>query len=170
MRSCLGCSITEKVIRLWILFCGCLIPDLELARDLRETQLLMSKRSESKKEEGLRSKGGRVPLKEVVADCERRWFEATLKAARSGDVSMQSLVGQMFCSGYGVAPDLKKGRLWLQKSAEVDKEARLLLASLDVLFDCKRYECKDRMLTRDYMCVVPDNRSGAGNPSTGLDL
>ncbi|KAL2642507.1 hypothetical protein R1flu_010094 [Riccia fluitans] len=118
MRGCLGCSITEK----------------------------MSKKSESKKEEALRSKGERVPLKEVVADCERRWFEATLKAARSGDVSMQSLVGQMFCSGYGVAPDLKKGKLWLQKSAEVDKEARLLLASLS----------GDRLV--------------AGNSSTGLDL
>ncbi|BBN10130.1 hypothetical protein MPTK1_5g01210 [Marchantia polymorpha subsp. ruderalis] len=130
MRTCLGCTICEKVIRFWILLCGCLIPDLEIGRDLGASQLLMSKKSESKKEEALRSRGERVPLKDVVADCERRWFEATLKAARSGDVSMQSLVGQMFCSGYGVAPDLKKGRLWLQKSAEVDKDARVLLASL----------------------------------------
>jgi hypothetical protein len=49
-----------------------------------------------------------MPLREVVADCEKRWFEQTLKAAKNGDVAMQSLVGQMFCSGYGVTANLKK--------------------------------------------------------------
>lgn len=49
-----------------------------------------------------------MPLREVVAECERRWFEQTLKAAKSGDTSSQCLVGQMFCSGYGVPLNMKK--------------------------------------------------------------
>jgi len=51
-----------------------------------------------------------TPLKEVVANCEQRWFEQTLKAAKNGDISSQCLVGQMFCSGYGVAANPKKVR------------------------------------------------------------
>ncbi|GJY41440.1 retrotransposon protein, putative, ty1-copia subclass [Tanacetum coccineum] len=50
----------------------------------------------------------RVPLKEVVLECTRRWFGDTLKEAESGDVNMQVLVGQMFCSGYGVVKDAHK--------------------------------------------------------------
>jgi len=73
-----------------------------------------------------------TPLKEVVANCEQRWFEQTLKAAKNGDISSQCLVGQMFCSGYGVAANPKKGKFWLQKAAELDMEARSLLASLSV--------------------------------------
>lgn len=42
MRTCLGCTICEKVIRFWILLCGCLIPDLEIGRDLGASQLLVS--------------------------------------------------------------------------------------------------------------------------------
>jgi len=49
-----------------------------------------------------------TPLKEVVASCEQRWFEQTLKAAKNGDISSQCLVGQMFCSGYGVPANVKK--------------------------------------------------------------
>lgn len=49
-----------------------------------------------------------IPLREVVANCEHRWFEQTLKAAKSGDISSQCLVGQMFCSGYGVPVNVKK--------------------------------------------------------------
>ncbi|XP_024356644.1 uncharacterized protein [Physcomitrium patens] len=71
-----------------------------------------------------------IPLREVVANCEHRWFEQTLKAAKSGDISSQCLVGQMFCSGYGVPVNVKKGKYWLQKAAELDMEARSLLASL----------------------------------------
>jgi len=73
-----------------------------------------------------------MPLREVVAECERRWFEQTLKAAKSGDTSSQCLVGQMFCSGYGVPLNVKKGKCWLQKAAETDMEARSMLASLSV--------------------------------------
>ncbi|XP_024356641.1 uncharacterized protein [Physcomitrium patens] len=73
-----------------------------------------------------------IPLREVVANCEHRWFEQTLKAAKSGDISSQCLVGQMFCSGYGVPVNVKKGKYWLQKAAELDMEARSLLASLSV--------------------------------------
>ncbi|URE33093.1 hypothetical protein MUK42_34507 [Musa troglodytarum] len=51
---------------------------------------------------------GRVPLKEVVADGTRRWFQDALKEARVGDVAMQVLVGQMHHSGYGVLKNDQK--------------------------------------------------------------
>ncbi|URE33095.1 hypothetical protein MUK42_34507, partial [Musa troglodytarum] len=53
---------------------------------------------------------GRVPLKEVVADGTRRWFQDALKEARVGDVAMQVLVGQMHHSGYGVLKNDQKVR------------------------------------------------------------
>lgn len=75
----------------------------------------MSRKLSDSTKEGQLKSSSRVPLKDVVADCERRWFEDTLKAAKSGEVDMQSLVGQMFCSGYGVAVDVKQVivQLWL---------------------------------------------------------
>ena len=51
---------------------------------------------------------GRQLLSEVVADCVRRWFQDTLKEAKSGDVNMQVLVSQMYYSGYGVPKDAQK--------------------------------------------------------------
>ncbi|TYK25846.1 uncharacterized protein E5676_scaffold436G00560 [Cucumis melo var. makuwa] len=50
----------------------------------------------------------RTPLSDVVSDCVKRWFQDTLKEAKAGDTSMQVLVGQMFCSGYGVPKNTKK--------------------------------------------------------------
>ncbi|URE41574.1 hypothetical protein MUK42_16168 [Musa troglodytarum] len=50
---------------------------------------------------------GRVPLKEVVADGTRRWFQDALKEARVGDAAMQVLVGQMHHSGYAGGIALK---------------------------------------------------------------
>lgn len=54
----------------------------------------------------------RVPLAQVVEDCVRRWFQDTLKEAKSGDVGMQVLVGQMYCSGYGIPKDEHKVRFF----------------------------------------------------------
>lgn len=48
------------------------------------------------------------PLRNVVAQCEKHWYEQTLKGAQNGDVAMQTLVGQMLCSGYGVAVNVKE--------------------------------------------------------------
>ncbi|KAF7825469.1 putative tetratricopeptide-like helical domain-containing protein [Senna tora] len=59
----------------------------------------------------------RVPLSDVVADCVKRWFKDTLKEAKQGDINMQVLVGQMYCSGYGVPRDAQKGRIWLTKAS-----------------------------------------------------
>jgi TPR repeat protein len=47
-------------------------------------------------------------LKQVVAECERQWFEQTLKAAKAGETAMQTLVGQMLCSGYGASVNVKE--------------------------------------------------------------
>lgn len=62
---------------------------------------------------------GRQLLSEVVADCVRRWFQDTLKEAKSGDVNMQVLVSQMYYSGYGVPKDAQKGRLWMTRASRV---------------------------------------------------
>ncbi|XP_042480083.1 uncharacterized protein LOC122061003 isoform X2 [Macadamia integrifolia] len=59
----------------------------------------------------------RVPLKEVVSDCVKRWFQDTLKEAKAGDTGMQVLVGQMYYSGYGVARDAQKGRAWISRAS-----------------------------------------------------
>lgn len=50
----------------------------------------------------------RVPLSQVVSDCARRWFQDTLKDAKTGDITMQVLVGQMYFNGYGVPKDVEK--------------------------------------------------------------
>lgn len=49
-----------------------------------------------------------LALSQVVSDCVRRWFQETLKEAKSGDLSMQVLVSQMYNTGYGVPVDPQK--------------------------------------------------------------
>ncbi|KAL0344416.1 UNVERIFIED_CONTAM: hypothetical protein Sradi_4272900 [Sesamum radiatum] len=61
----------------------------------------------------------RLPLSEVVSDCIKRWFQDTLKEARTGDINMQVLVAQMYYSGYGVARDANKGRIWITKASRI---------------------------------------------------
>ncbi|XP_006282317.2 uncharacterized protein LOC17875136, partial [Capsella rubella] len=65
----------------------------------------------------------RIPLAQVVEDCVRRWFQDTLKEAKSGDVGMQVLVGQMYCSGYGISKDEQKGRAWISKASRTRSTA-----------------------------------------------
>ncbi|PSS34431.1 Transmembrane protein [Actinidia chinensis var. chinensis] len=65
----------------------------------------------------LEGERGRVPLATVVSDCVKRWFEDTLTQAKGGDAAMQVLVGQMYCSGYGVPRDAQKGRAWISKAS-----------------------------------------------------
>ncbi|KAL2541425.1 Sel1-like [Abeliophyllum distichum] len=60
-----------------------------------------------------------LPLSEVVSDCIKRWFADTLKEAKSGDINMQVLVGQMYYSGYGVPRDVQKGKIWITKASRV---------------------------------------------------
>lgn len=64
--------------------------------------------------------GVRLPLRAVVAECVRRWFEEYLMAAEAGDPEIQLLVGHMFILGYGVERDPAKGRIWLEKAARGD--------------------------------------------------
>ncbi|KAG2334534.1 hypothetical protein Bca52824_005714 [Brassica carinata] len=62
------------------------------------------------------------------------WFQDTLKEAKSGDVGMQILVGQMYCSGYGIPKDEHKtyvsclvrgerGRAWINKASRTRSSA-----------------------------------------------
>ncbi|KAF8115195.1 hypothetical protein N665_0029s0040 [Sinapis alba] len=71
----------------------------------------------------LGSDPNRIPLAQVVEDCVRRWFQDTLKEAKSGDVGMQVLVGQMYCSGYGIPKDEHKGRAWINKASRTRSSA-----------------------------------------------
>ncbi|PIA59604.1 hypothetical protein AQUCO_00400470v1 [Aquilegia coerulea] len=64
-----------------------------------------------------------IPLCEVVSDCVKRWFADTLKEAKAGDVAMQVLVGQMYCSGYGTPKDSQKGKQWITKASRTRSSA-----------------------------------------------
>ncbi|KAK4432236.1 hypothetical protein Salat_0985700 [Sesamum alatum] len=61
----------------------------------------------------------RLPLSKVVSDCTKRWFQDTLKEARTGDVNMQVLVAQMYYSGYGVPTDANKCKIWTTMASRV---------------------------------------------------
>lgn len=54
----------------------------------------------------------RVPLREVVSSCVKRWFRDTLKEAKACDPAMQILVGQMYNSGYGVRKNTQKASIF----------------------------------------------------------
>lgn len=60
----------------------------------------------------------RVPLCHVVSECTKRWFQDTLREAKAGDIAMQVLVGQMYCSGYGVHKNAQKGREWINRASK----------------------------------------------------
>ncbi|RRT79793.1 hypothetical protein B296_00018929 [Ensete ventricosum] len=72
---------------------------------------------------------GRVPLKDVVADCTRRWFQDALKEARAGDAAMQVLVGQMYHSGYGVPRNEQKVRFCYNASDSDSDEEKMNMKS-----------------------------------------
>ncbi|XP_022745932.1 uncharacterized protein LOC111296123 [Durio zibethinus] len=59
----------------------------------------------------------RIPLAQVVSELVKGWFQDALKEAKAGDTNMQVLVGQMYCSGYGVPKDVQKGRAWIGKAS-----------------------------------------------------
>ncbi|KAM0994472.1 hypothetical protein ACFX15_009630 [Malus domestica] len=65
----------------------------------------------------------RVPLSAVVSDCIKRWFKDTLKEAKTGDINMQVLVGQMYYNGYGVARDAHMGRVWITRASRTRSSA-----------------------------------------------
>ncbi|KAG2332503.1 hypothetical protein Bca4012_017914 [Brassica carinata] len=60
-----------------------------------------------------------VPLSAVVSDCAQRWFQDTLEEAKTGNITMQVVLGQMYNSGYGVPKDARKGRVWITKASRV---------------------------------------------------
>ncbi|XP_038892993.1 uncharacterized protein LOC120081889 [Benincasa hispida] len=76
------------------------------------------KKNNNNMEEEKKEEAHRTPLADVVSDCVKRWFQDTLKEARAGDTSMQVLVGQMFCSGYGVPKDTQKGIAWINRASK----------------------------------------------------
>ncbi|CAI5979215.1 unnamed protein product [Closterium sp. NIES-64] len=73
----------------------------------------------------------RVPLRAMVHECMQRWFRQTQSEAESGVAPMQTLLAQMYLSGYGVKADAAKGKEWLKKAAERDGQARIMLRSIN---------------------------------------
>lgn len=57
-----------------------------------------------------------VPLKLVVADAVKRWFEDTYQDAQRGDVKQQALLGQMYAEGYGCEKNMRAAREWSEKA------------------------------------------------------
>ncbi|MEW5300580.1 MAG: hypothetical protein WDW38_009200 [Sanguina aurantia] len=57
-----------------------------------------------------------VPLKFVVQEAVKRWFEDTLQEAQRGDTKQQALLGQMYAEGYGCAIDAKAAKEWSDKA------------------------------------------------------
>ncbi|XP_057801105.1 uncharacterized protein LOC131016430 [Salvia miltiorrhiza] len=97
----------------------------QLSGRRRELKGETSDDSKGKKPEMEPERGGqvpeqrRLPLSEVVDDCIHRWFQDTLKEAKTGDINMQVLVGQMYYYGYGIAKDANKGRIWISRASRV---------------------------------------------------
>ncbi|WIA32671.1 hypothetical protein OEZ86_003472 [Tetradesmus obliquus] len=58
----------------------------------------------------------RVPLKLVVADAVKRWFNETLSEARRGDVKQQALLAQMYAEGYGCKADPEQAQVWGERA------------------------------------------------------
>ncbi|KAF6253816.1 hypothetical protein COO60DRAFT_386607 [Scenedesmus sp. NREL 46B-D3] len=58
----------------------------------------------------------RVPLKLVVADAVKRWFNETLSEARRGDVKQQALLSQMYADGYGCKQDVEQSKVWGERA------------------------------------------------------
>ncbi|KAM7496920.1 hypothetical protein LguiA_021334 [Lonicera macranthoides] len=73
-------------------------PTAEDLLSLRNKKKMMTEvkskscKSDEEEEEKSRSQNNRMPLAEVVSDCENRWFEETLKGAEAGDRVMQILL------------------------------------------------------------------------------
>ncbi|GIL71160.1 hypothetical protein Vretimale_17883 [Volvox reticuliferus] len=58
-----------------------------------------------------------IPLKYVVQEAVKRWFEDTLLEAQRGDVKQQALLGEMYKEGYGCPKDVRAGKEWSEKAA-----------------------------------------------------
>jgi len=58
-----------------------------------------------------------VPLKYVVQEAVKRWFDDTLSEAQRGDVKQQALVGQMYAEGFGCQRDPKAAKEWIDRAS-----------------------------------------------------
>merc|ERR1719383_972411 len=60
----------------------------------------------------------RRPLKDVVRDCERRWFADTLDAAREGCIESMQSVAEMYAGGWGIPPSTAQAAFWRMQAQE----------------------------------------------------
>ncbi|KAK8561584.1 hypothetical protein V6N13_149251 [Hibiscus sabdariffa] len=85
----------------------------------QQRRIISEDKPNPKKKMESSSASQRLPLSEVVSDCVKRWFKDSLKEAKAGDLNMQVLVSQMYYSGYGVARDAQKGRIWMTRASRL---------------------------------------------------
>jgi hypothetical protein len=58
------------------------------------------------------------PLKQAIQECEGRWFQETLVAARDGEPNQMALLGHMYTVGYGCAPCQEEANHWLEEASK----------------------------------------------------
>ncbi|CAI5523956.1 unnamed protein product [Closterium sp. Naga37s-1] len=102
-----------------------------LNRDAAATQAAARTDPASQSQREASEQQQRVPLRAMVHECMQRWFRQTQSEAESGVAPMQTLLAQMYLSGYGVKADAAKGKEWLKKAAERDGQARIMLRSIN---------------------------------------
>ncbi|GJP40167.1 hypothetical protein CLOM_g24448 [Closterium sp. NIES-68] len=95
------------------------------------TRQAPASRRESSGQQQQQQQQQRIPLRVMVHECMQRWFRQTQAEAESGVAPMQTLLAQMYLSGYGVKADPGKGKEWLKKAAEKDGQARIMLRSIN---------------------------------------
>lgn len=57
-----------------------------------------------------------VPLKMVVTEAVKRWFDDTLQEATKGDIKQQALLSQMYAEGYGCEKNPKAAKEWADRA------------------------------------------------------
>jgi TPR repeat protein len=58
-----------------------------------------------------------VPLKALINEAVKRWFDDTLLEAQRGDVKQQALLGQMYAEGYGCTKNPKAAKDWTDRAS-----------------------------------------------------
>ncbi|KAG6763826.1 hypothetical protein POTOM_031269 [Populus tomentosa] len=108
--------------------CGVLTPEIMVEKGLVGILLELSKRVSSHKPKHKRSILPIIPSRSglVVSDCAKRWFQDTLKEAKTGDITMQVLVvlycPNLFGCEFSILNDLHKlmfkGSDWMSRASK----------------------------------------------------
>ncbi|GAX72655.1 hypothetical protein CEUSTIGMA_g111.t1 [Chlamydomonas eustigma] len=87
------------------------------AQELDRSVLASSQANNSSSHPSTEATQNPVPLKYVINEAVKRWFEDTLEEALRGDVKQQALLGQMYAEGYGCEKDPKASKEWIERAS-----------------------------------------------------